>query len=692
MNDIERSSPQAPTTRWRRLRLAGPLLCAVLLWMPAAVSSAASTAAPTDPVDTLADALFATRTFSQVALAPDGATVAWVESLHDAAGQPTGKTAVYVADPRKPAARRRIAALPGKDAEEGHLSWAPDSRRLAFLSDAARPGQAQIYLADVGGGKTRRLTQLVGYLDAPRFSPDGRSLAFLFTANSPRIPGPTHPTAKDAGVVEEKIYEQRITVIDLAAPAVREVSPADLYVYEYDWTPDGTGFAAIAAHGSGDDNWWLARLYTVAADSGALREIWKPEAQIAMPRVAPDGKAVAVISGLMSDQGVVGGEVVLVPMTGASGDPVRNLTPGRPASVNWLEWLADGRLLWSEIRDGSAAFARADVARGTVEVLWSGDEALVADFDTDLSLSLSRDGMSSAAVRHSFTRPPEVWVGPIGSWVQVTRENEKRAPFWGKVESVQWTSDGQSVQGWLFHPHEESAGRTYPMVVWVHGGPSSASMPRWPVQWTYARAMALSAHGYFVFYPNPRGSYGKGEAFTRANVRDFGGGDLRDILSGVDEVVKTRPVDAGRLGIAGWSYGGFMTMWALTQTDRFRAAMAGAGIANWLSYYGQNRIDTWMLPFFGASVYDDPEAYDRVSPIHFIKKVRTPTLIMVGDSDAEVPSPQSYEYWHALKSLGVPTQLVVFPGEGHAISQPKNRRDLMRRMLGWFDRYLAEKP
>jgi dipeptidyl aminopeptidase/acylaminoacyl peptidase len=671
------------------MRLCSPrvLLCAALL-LPAAAGAAS--AKPADPVDALADNLFATRTFSQVALAPDGTRVAWVESLHDAAGQPTGKSAVYVADPGKPQARRRIAALRGRDAEEGHLAWAPDSRRLAFLSDAAKPGQSQIYLAEVGGAqdvKTRRLTQLVGFLDAPRFSPDGRSLAFLFTANSPRIPGPTHPTAKDAGVVEEKIYEQRIAVIDPAAPTaptaqtMREVSPADLYVYEYDWTPDGAGFAAIAAHGSGDDNWWLARLYTVAADSGA-----QPETQIAVPRVSPDGKTVAVISGLMSDQGVVGGDVFLVPLAGGQ---ARNLTPGRPASVSWLQWLADGRLLWSEIVDGSAALARADVAEGTAERLWSGDEALVAD-DAELSLSLSRDGTASATARHSFTKPPEVWVGPVGAWRQLTHENEGRAPLWGRVESVQWTSDGQAVQGWLFHPRDEAAGQTYPMITWVHGGPSSASLPRWPVQWTYARAMALSAHGYFIFYSNPRGSYGKGEAFTRANVRDFGGGDLRDILTGVDEVVKTRPVDAGRLGIAGWSYGGFMTMWALTQTDRFRAAMAGAGIANWLSYYGENRIDTWMPPFFGASVYDDPDIYEGVSPIRFIKKVRTPTLIMVGDSDAEVPSPQSYEYWHALKSLGVPTQLVVFPGEGHAISQPRNRRDLMRRLLAWFDRYLVE--
>jgi len=653
----------------------------------------AAVAAEGDSVDAFADALFSTRTFSQVALAPDGALVAWVESLHDAAGQPTGKTAIYVADPRAPQGRRRISAKAGSDADEGHLAWAPDSHRLAFLSDAASPDQPQLYLADLSAPSLspRRLTDLTGFLAAPSFSPDGRTLAFLYIAGSARVPGPTNPTARDAGLVEETIEEQRIAVVDVSAAAgaaaVREISPADLYVYEYDWMPDGKGFAAIAAHGSGDNNWWVARLYTITAGSGTLRELWKPDLQIAVPRVSPDGRTVAVISGLMSDAGMTGGDVFAVP---TAGGPARNLTPGRAASATWLGWLPDGRLLWSEIADGRAAVARINLSGGTAERLWNGDEALVVDDETDLSLSLSRDGASTAVVRSSFSQAPELWVGPLGAWRRVTHENDGRAPQWGRTESVHWTSDGHSVQGWLFHPRNEVAGKKYPLVVWVHGGPSSASTARWPIEWTYARAMPLSDQGYFVLYPNPRGSFGQGEDFTRGNVRDFGGGDLRDILTGVDAMAKSQPVDPQRVGLGGWSYGGFITMWAITQTHRFKAAMAGAGIANWLSYYGENRIDTWMIPFFGASVYDNPDLYEKISPIHFVKQIKTPTLIMVGDSDAEVPSPQSYELWHALKTLGVPTQLVVLPGEGHAIHQPKNRRELMRRMLAWFDRYLQE--
>ena len=190
-----------------------------------------------------------------------------------------------------------------------------------------------------------------------------------------------------------------------------------------------------------------------------------------------------------------------------------------------------------------------------------------------------------------------------------------------------------------------------------------------------------------MFLPNPRGSFGQGEAFTAGNVKDFGGGDLRDILAGVDEVVRTRPIDPKRLYLYGWSYGGFMTMWAVTQTNRFAAAAAGAGIANWQSYYGQNRIGGWMLPYFGASVYDDPEIYAKSAPITFIKNVRTPTLVLSGERDAEVPAPQGYEFWRALKTLGIPTRFVVYPDEGHGFFREESKKDRVREVLDWFARW-----
>jgi dipeptidyl aminopeptidase/acylaminoacyl peptidase len=224
------------------------------------------------------------------------------------------------------------------------------------------------------------------------------------------------------------------------------------------------------------------------------------------------------------------------------------------------------------------------------------------------------------------------------------------------------------------------------MIVAPHGGPAQSAMPRWPQP--RFEPTIFSALGYFVFLPNVRGSYGQGEAFTRANVKDFGGGDLRDVLAGVDTVLKTAPIDPGRLGIMGWSYGGYMAMWTVTQTNRFKAAVAGAGIANWQSYYGQNAIDQWMIPYFGASVYDDPAVYAKSAPITFVKHVKTPTLIVVGERDGECPPPQSYELWHALKTIGVPTELVIYPGEGHLFRDAAHKREVIERAAAWFEKYL----
>lgn len=222
------------------------------------------------------------------------------------------------------------------------------------------------------------------------------------------------------------------------------------------------------------------------------------------------------------------------------------------------------------------------------------------------------------------------------------------------------------------------------MIVYVHGGPSAALLPDWN-----SSATTYSTFGYFVLMPNPRGSFGEGEKFVQGVRRDMGYGDLRDILAGVDAVEKQAPIDDHRIGMTGWSYGGFMSMFAPTQTNRFRAVVAGAGLSDWQSYYGENQIDQWMIPFFGASLYDDPQAYAKSSAINFIKHSHTPALIVVGERDEECPAPQSFEYWHALKTLGVPTTLVVYANQGHHIADPADERDILRRSLMWFDKYLT---
>ncbi|MGB8324132.1 MAG: S9 family peptidase [Candidatus Acidiferrum sp.] len=601
----------------------------------------------TDPLRSL----FFVQQFDEVDISPDGKKVAWVETQIDENGAQTGNHDIYISEYTKdPKPVRITAAAHGAHFNELGLAWSPDSKQLAFLSDAEKKAQLQLYAYSVDGGSIKKLTTSTGLLSTPAWSPDGKSIAVLYTENATRDAGPLVAETAETGVIKDAFFEQRLAVVDATGGSLRSITPDDTYIYEYDWASDSKSIVLTAAKGNGDSNWYIAELFAVDVASASMKSLYKPKLQIARPVVSPNGNSVAFIAGLMSDESSVGGDVFVIPRNG--GAP-RNLTPDRKASASLLAWTADGKLIDMENVDGESSVARIDMTNGHIESLYRAPQLLTSGF-WSTSLSLTRDGATAAFVRTSFNDPPEIFAGPFGKWKQVTQRNAALKPAWGEAKSLHWKSDGYDVQGWLIYPKDFDPAKKYPMVVAVHGG----------------------------------GSFGTGEAFTRANVKDFGYGDWRDILAGVDEVLRTASVDPNRLGLTGWSYGGYMTMWGVTQTDRFKAAVAGAGITNWSSYYGENRIDQWMIPFFGKSVYDDPEVYARSAPLTFIKNVKTPTLIIVGDSDGECPTPQSYEFWHALKTLGVKTELVVYEREGHMFVNPEHQRDVVVRATAWFDDYL----
>jgi dipeptidyl aminopeptidase/acylaminoacyl peptidase len=635
------------------------------------------------PLDDAVKILFTTHRFEQAVISPNGKNVAWVETLVGKNGAPNGNTAIYVATREGKAAPKRITAGTGGIAHaEGNVAWAPDSKQIAFLSDAAKAGQLQLYVADLPGGPAKKLTGVKGYLAGPGWSPDGKTIAVLFTENATRAAGPLVAETPETGEIKDAFFEQRLALVDVAAGKLRQISPADTYVYEYDWSPDGRKFAVTAALGNGDNNWYIAELYTLDVGTGLMKSIHKPALQIANPAWSPDGQSIAFIAGLMSDEPSVGGDVYVI---SAGGGEPKNVTPEMKASASWLTWTPEGKILFGEYVEGDAGIATIDVSSGKVESLLRAAGELTAGL-WGTNLSVARDGKTTAVIRSSFSTPPEVWSGAIGNWTQITKRNADVKPAWGEAKSIHWKNDGYDVQGWLTYPRDFDPAKKYPLIVCVHGGPGSAVLSAWPG--THNFVMPLASAGYFVLEPNPRGSFGEGEAFTRANVKDFGYGDFKDVLAGVDEALRVAPIDSNRLGLTGWSYGGFMTMWGVTHTNRFKAAMAGAGISNYQSYYGENLIDQWMIPFFGKSVYDDPEVYAKSSPINFIKKVKTPTLIQVGDSDGECPTPQSYEFWHALKTLGVETQFVVYEHEGHVFASPKHQREVIERTFAWFDAHL----
>jgi dipeptidyl aminopeptidase/acylaminoacyl peptidase len=557
-------------------------------------------------------------------------------------------------------------------------TWSSDGKHLSFALRTPGSHARSIYTVGADGNGLNKLLDFSGTIVHLRYLPDGR-LAMLAIQNATKEVGATQAGAPIAGDLDAAPPEQRIAVLEQGA--LRWISPPELFVYEYDWRGGGKGFIGTAAPGDGDNNWWTAKLYAFPESGTDARIIYTPadaRQQLAMPKVSRDGSKVAFIAGIMSDFGSTGGDVYTLSLDGGG---ATNLTQDSRASATAIAWRCDGHLQ-AELLAGDKTQI-ADLGPGLkperARILWSGEESFG---DRAGGISTACPSGVTADAHESFTAAPEIEVGMIGRWRNLTAVNAGLSVP-ARVQSVWWKNDGFDIQGWLLLPLH--ADGKMPMITQVHGGPAAAVTPGFAGP---GIVTALLEQGYAVFRPNPRGSYGQGERFTQANVRDFGHGDLRDILTGIDAAAKIAPIDTERLGLTGGSYGGFMSMWAVTQTHRFKAAVAAAGISDWLSYYGENGIDAWMIPYFGKSAYDDPAAYAASSAINYMHNVKTPTFAYVGEHDIECPAPQTQEFWHAMKAMNVPTSIMIYPGEGHGLRDPEHLADAEQRTLAWFDKYL----
>ena len=621
---------------------------------------------------------------ANVALSPDGATVAYTLRSRDG-------SSLHLMQVASPADDKTIAIPDGSSCAYSSPIWSSDGATLAFLgacapasADPTVPRQSQVYLWSKSTGEVRQLTHVTGDINQPAWSPDGKSIAFLFVQNATRTAGALDAMKPWSGVIgEDGVEVQRVYAVDSTSGNGGFLTPANLHVYEFDWSPSSRDIAFVAANPPGENNWWVAKLYTIAAapnSSAAPTVVFDPNTtrtalhglQIAVPRYSPDGKHIALIGGLMSDQGSTGGDLWLVNASGKG--EATDITPNIDGTPCFEAWINDHELGFVEDRSGHTRLV--DWNPGTKKEVTATDlgEVLVSGGQIKDAVSVSHKGVAFTEI--GANTPPEIWLVDGDNRTQLTHLNDATQRTGPRFESIEWNNEGFHVQGWLTFPKDYDPSKKYPLIVEVHGGPSASAGPRPDTMFSNA--------GYFVLAPNPRGSFGQGEKFVEANRKDFGYGDLRDILKGMDTVEAKYPIDKNREGITGWSYGGYMTMFAVTQTHRFRAAVAGAGLSDWLSYYGENSIDQWMIPFFGASVYDDPAVYAKSSPITFIKNVKTPTLVLVGDRDGECPAPQSFEFWHALRDLGVKTELVVYPDEGHGFRNPEHIADRNERMLKWF--------
>ena len=321
---------------------------------------------------------------------------------------------------------------------------------------------------------------------------------------------------------------------------------------------------------------------------------------------------------------------------------------------------------------------------GEVTVSGGGPKGPAGPAIADVSYAPAHGAVAFQMQGHSI--PPEVYTVSNGQLKQFTHLNDGAVPPTHTI-SVEWENDGFHVQGWLSFPANYDPRKIYPLLVEAHGGPEWSIGSRWNDSAWGGISSFWPGMGYFVFHPNPRGSYGQGEAFTTANRRDLGYGDLRDILKGVDAIETKYPIDKNREGFLGWSYGGCMAMFGITQTQRFHAAVAAAGVADWTSFYGQAADNTFTLSLLGGTPYDDPAIYTKLSAITFIKRAKTPALVLVGELDGGVTAGQSLEFWRALRTVGTSTQLVIYSGEGHHFNR-KDNNDTLRRSAEWFASYM----
>ena len=624
---------------------------------------------------------------SDAQISPDGELVTFVVGYPELADEKRPKSHIW-AVPANGGDPRQLTAGPRSDSSP---RWSPDGKTLAFLSDREEKEIFQIYLLPRTGGEALQLTSLdggvsiPGNLDPIAWSRDGKRIAYLRTDPQTEEEKRRKKEKDDAIEFERSPKFARLYIVDLESGESDCVSPDALQVWEFSWWPGDDGFVAVASDLPFDWSWYTCRLVAFSAEGGPARTLHRTRRQVAKPTISPDGGHVAFLSSNWSDRGMAPGGVFAVPLKG--GD-ARELSADHVASATSLAWSADGsKLLTTADERSGTGLAEIEVATGQRTSLWHGFAVTsdIAPSDRDGNLPFARSDPTS---------PSDVWLAKVTQhqveWTKLTDLNPQVAEFRvGETEPVRWKgADGWEVHGLIIRPEASDFRGPHPMITMVHGGPTGSWSPGYNLGADWSGVLE---HGIAVFLPNPRGSTGRGLEFAESNIGDMGGKDWEDILAGVEHCVSEGIADPDRLGIGGGSYGGYMTAWAVTQTDRFKAAVMRAGISDWRSFHGRSTLAGWESIHYGdADPYDLDGTYRKFSPIAHLKRVKTPTLIIHGELDPVCPVEQAYLFHRALKDLGVETELVIYPREGHGTKERAHRLDQRRRTVKWFVDRLAQ--
>ncbi|HKR14061.1 MAG TPA: S9 family peptidase [Pyrinomonadaceae bacterium] len=568
--------------------------------------------------------------------------------------------------------------------------WSPDGNWIAFTSNR-KDNKNNLYLLNINGGEAEPLTEVKTSVADFAWSPDGRSIAFRMTDAKSEDEEKNDKGRNDFRWIDENIKMARLYVLPVQKNAngkrePRKLTEANYNVTEYDWSADSSRIVFSHTKSPIANDWPTADASIVEVANGKVTVLTNTPAAEMTPVFSPDGKSIAMLVSDNPPRWAQHGVIQIFPAAGGAPKIIAASHDGNPGIAGWSP---DGkRIYFGETKGTSSQLYIVDVAANRIEEIKSAP-AVYGSFN------LNNTGTMFGLTRQSSDTPGDVFVASVADFnpVQISRVNaDVKLPAIGRTEVIRWKSkDGKDIEGLLTYPVGYQTGQRVPLLLNIHGGPAGVFQQSFLGGRGAYPLATFAARGYAILRPNPRGSSGYGTEFRRANIKDWGMGDYQDLMTGVDHVIQMGVADPDRLGVMGWSYGGYMTSWVVTQTKRFKAASAGAPVTNLMSFNGTADIPSFVPDYFGTQSWDGIDVYQKHSPMFNVKGVSTPTMIQHGESDLRVPISQGYEFYNALKTQGVPTRMLVLPRQPHGPNEPKMQIAAMKANLDWFEKYIGSK-
>jgi dipeptidyl aminopeptidase/acylaminoacyl peptidase len=632
------------------------------------------------------DDLLNIDSIGSVRISPNGKWVAY-SVTHSDFKNDAFLTHIWIAD----TARGRKYQLTRGDKSAGDVVWSPDSKWLAFSSN--RTGDKnQIFAISPDGGEAVQLTKVKNGVKSFQWSPDGKTIAFTAAPSKKDVAKDRKEHLGEFEVIRKEYDYQHLWTMDVAeamkAPQVgkQRTKGTDYSIGNFSWSPDGSKIAFDANRNPDLIQLGTADIYILNLANEAVKKIVSQPGPDSNPHWSPDGKEI-VFESAMGNPGFFHSNRRLAVIPADGGTP-RSLTEDFDEHAFLIDWKPDGIYFWGFQKTTSHLF-RVLPDNPKVTRLTNPDNLQAFGF------SLTRDGHQTAFTASSPTSLSEVFVSPVSEFAPsklTEMTDQTKSLTLGKSEVISWKSqDGTTIEGVLTKPADFDPEKKRPLLCIIHGGPTGIDLPTLLAN-RYYPADIWAGRGALILRVNYRGSAGYGQKFRQLNVGNLGVGDAWDVLSAVDHLIKLGWVDPDKVGCMGWSQGGYISAFLTTSSDRFAAISVGAGISNWATYYYNTDITPFTIQYLGKDPIADPAIYQKTSPMSYIQKAKTPTLIQHGENDKRVPIPNAYELRQGLEDRGAKVEMIVYKGFGHGINKPRSQRAVMQHNLAWFNHYLWGDP